>query len=108
MARGELQAVIDDLSKWTYIVGWLAMIALLPLAFTSSNAAIRKLGGKRWKRLHLLTYAVIILSLIHWALKPDGELGPPIVHTVLLTVFVALRLVLDQRRRAVAAEAVPT
>ena len=97
--RGALQSVWEDLGQWTYVAGWLGMAAYLPLVLTSTTSSIRKLGGRRWKRLHLLTYGVAAISLLHWFLKPEGEVGPPMVHAILLSVFVIFRLLLVNRRK---------
>jgi sulfoxide reductase heme-binding subunit YedZ len=59
-------------------------LLLLPLAATSTNWAIRKLGGKRWNRLHRLVYAAAICGVIHywWQVKP-GVLAPLSITIVL-------------------------
>jgi sulfoxide reductase heme-binding subunit YedZ len=97
------QAMADDILKRRFITaGLAAWLLLLPLAATSFNWAIRKLGGKRWKRLHKLVYVAAVLGVVHywWQVKP-GVLTP-ITITVVLAVLLLARPVLDwmQRRRA--------
>jgi sulfoxide reductase heme-binding subunit YedZ len=68
---------------------------LLPLAATSFNWAIRKMGGKRWKKLHKLVYVAAVCGVIHywWQVKP-GVISPlPI--TIILAVLLGARPVLD-------------
>jgi sulfoxide reductase heme-binding subunit YedZ len=88
-------------------MGVTAWLLLLPLAATSTNWAIRKLGGKNWNRLHKLVYVAAVCGVIHywWQVKP-GVLSP-LRLTLVLGVLLAARPVLSwwQRRkvRAVAA-----
>jgi sulfoxide reductase heme-binding subunit YedZ len=86
----------DDFVKRRYItMGLTAWLLLLPLAATSFNWAIRKMGGKRWKRLHQLVYVAAVCGVIHywWQVKP-GVLAP-IWNTLILAVLLAARPVLD-------------
>jgi sulfoxide reductase heme-binding subunit YedZ len=73
-------------------MGVAAWILLLPLALTSTNWAIRKLGGKNWNRLHKLVYAAAVCGIIHywWQVKP-GVLSP-LRLTIVLAVLLAARL----------------
>jgi len=90
----------DDILKRRFITaGLAAWLLLLPLAATSFNWAIRKLGGKRWKRLHKLVYVAAVLGVIHywWQVKP-GVLTP-ITLTVVLAVLLLARPVLDWMQR---------
>ena len=104
----DVDAIAADIVKRRFItVGFAAWLLLLPLAVTSTSWAIRKLGGKRWNRLHKLVYLAAVCGVIHnwWQVKP-GVLTP-LTITVILGVLLAARPVLDwmQRRkvRAVAA-----
>ena len=104
----DVNAMIADIEKRRFItMGVTAWLLLLPLAATSTNWAIRKLGGKNWNRLHKLVYVAAVCGVIHywWQVKP-GVLSP-LRLTVVLGVLLAARSVLSwwQRRkvRAVAA-----
>jgi sulfoxide reductase heme-binding subunit YedZ len=91
-----VQTMIDDIAKRRFItMGVLAWLLLVPLALTSTNWSIRKLGGKRWKRLHKLVYVAAVCGVIHywWQVKP-GVLAP-LGITVILAVLLAARPVLD-------------
>jgi sulfoxide reductase heme-binding subunit YedZ len=64
--------ILVDLTKRPYIiVGFAALLLLVPLAFTSSNAAVRRLGPLLWRRLHRLAYPATALAAIHfvWLVK---------------------------------------
>ena len=88
--------MISDIAKRRYItMGLTAWLLLVPLAATSFNWAIRKMGGKRWKRLHKLVYVAAVCGVIHywWQVKP-GVLAPMSI-TIILAVLLAARPVLD-------------
>jgi sulfoxide reductase heme-binding subunit YedZ len=89
-----------DIAKRRFItVGVAAWLLLLPLALTSTNWAIRKLGGKNWNRLHKLVYLAAICGAIHywWQVKP-GVLSP-LRLTIVLAVLLAARPVPAWMRR---------
>ena len=91
-----LHTMLDDVTKRRFIaVGFIAWLLLVPLAATSTNWAIRKMGGKRWKRLHKLVYIAAICGIIHywWQVKP-GVLSPT-SNTVILFILLAARPILD-------------
>jgi methionine sulfoxide reductase heme-binding subunit len=70
----DLRAIFADIVKRKFItLGFLAFAILIPLALTSTNAAVRKMGFVRWKRLHRLVYVVAVLGLLHfyWRVKAD-------------------------------------
>jgi methionine sulfoxide reductase heme-binding subunit len=88
----DVNIMANDIAKRRYItVGLAAWLMLLPLAATSTNWALRKLGGKRWNRLHKLVYLAAVCGVIHywWQVKP-GVLTPLII-TILLTVLLLTR-----------------
>jgi sulfoxide reductase heme-binding subunit YedZ len=96
----DVNAMAADIAKRRYItMGMAAWLLLLPLAATSTNWSIRKLGGKNWNRLHMLVYAAAICGVIHywWQLKP-GVLTP-LAITIVLTVLLLARPVLAWNRR---------
>lgn len=99
----DLHAMLVDIAKRKFItVGFAAWLILLPLAATSTTWAIRKLGGKRWNRLHSLVYAAAICGIVHywWQVKP-GVLSP-LRLTVVLAILLLARPLLTylQRRKA--------
>jgi sulfoxide reductase heme-binding subunit YedZ len=86
--------MIADVLKRRFIsAGMITFLLLVPLAATSTNWSIQKLGGKRWNRLHKLVYLAGIAAMIHywWKVKP-GVLSPA-PFTVVLVVLLAARAV---------------
>ena len=103
----DVHAMLDDIEKRRFItMGMAAWLLLVPLAATSTNWAIRKLGGKRWSRLHKLVYVAAICGVIHywWQVKP-GVLQLPLRLTIALAVLLLARPLPDvvTRRKAQAA-----
>lgn len=94
-ANFSLSVFETDITKRRFIIaGFLAYLLLLPLALTSTTWSIRKLGGKRWNRLHKLVYFAAICGIIHywWQVKP-GVLSPMNL-TIVLAVLLLARPVL--------------
>lgn len=91
--------VVDDILKDVFkrnfiLVGMLALLLLTPLALTSFNAAIRKLGGRNWQRLHKLVYAIALLGLLHfyWKKSAKNDLGEVAVYAAILAVLLGWRV----------------
>jgi sulfoxide reductase heme-binding subunit YedZ len=87
----DLNTMAADIAKRRYItVGVAAWLLLLPLAATSTNWAIRKLGGKRWNRLHKLVYLAAVCGVVHywWQVKP-GVLTPATITVILAVLLLA-------------------
>jgi sulfoxide reductase heme-binding subunit YedZ len=99
----DVNAMAADIAKRRYItVGVAAWLLLLPLAATSTNWAIRKLGGARWRRLHKLVYAAAVCGVIHywWQVKPGVR--TPLTITIVLAVLLLARPIQEwmQQRKA--------
>ena len=94
-ANFNLSVFETDITKRRFIIaGFCAWLLLLPLAATSTTWAIRKLGGKRWNRLHKLVYLAAICGIVHywWQVKP-GVLSP-LRLTIVLGVLLLARPIL--------------
>ncbi|WP_172298675.1 protein-methionine-sulfoxide reductase heme-binding subunit MsrQ [Pseudoruegeria sp. HB172150] len=94
------QILADLVKRWYIIVGMAGFVLLIPLAITSNNWSVRKLGP-RWRKLHKLVYAAVLLGGLHYVLLVKGlQLEPMLYMTAILVLLVA-RMV-PQKRRAVA------
>lgn len=86
--------IAKDIVKRPYItVGFPAFLLLIPLALTSTDTMIRKLGGKRWKSLHKLVYLSAMGGVVHywWLVKRD--LSNPIAFAIILVLLLGFRLI---------------
>ena len=97
-----VQQMLDDIGKRKFItMGVAAWLLLLPLALTSTNWAIRKLGGKNWNRLHKLVYVAAVCGVIHYWWQVKTGVLSPLRLTLVLAVLLLARPVLGwwQRRK---------
>ena len=88
-----LEEILSDLTERPYImVGFTAFVLLVPLAATSTNAMIRRLGGRRWRALHRIVYVAAIGGVVHfwWLVKADVR--EPFIYAALLALLLILRL----------------
>lgn len=88
------KALLQDITKRTYItLGMSAFVLLIPLALTSTNAMIRRLGPKRWAKLHKLVYLIAFLGVLHHFFMVKGNQPEPWVHLVILLSLLGWRAV---------------
>ena len=86
--------IAADLVKRPYVlVGFAAFLLLIPLAMTSTDAALRRLGARRWRRLHRLSYVAIPLGAVHFVMIGKVWAVDSLVYLAVTLVLVALRLV---------------
>ena len=93
-------AIVKDIAKRPYItVGFPAFLMLIPLAVTSTNKMVQRLGAKRWKNLHKLIYIIGIAGVVHfwWLVKKD--ITEPVQFAVVLTVLLGFRVVKALRKK---------
>lgn len=85
--------ISDDLIKRPYILlGMAGFLCLLPLALTSSNAAIRAMGAPRWRRLHRLAYPALALAVVHFVLLSRVWTVELLIYAALAVGLLALRV----------------
>lgn len=87
---GALSAVVADVTKFGIWTGWLAFIVFVPLAMTSNNASVRKLG-RSWKILQRFVYVAAAATLLHWIFI-HNNIGPALVHFVPLAALETYRV----------------
>ena len=85
--------MIADLYKRPYVIlGMVGFLTLVPLAVTSSNAAIRRLGAASWARLHRLAYAAVLAAILHLVLLSKVWGAEVLVYLVLTALLLGFRL----------------
>ena len=102
----DVAEIAKDIAKRPFItVGFTAFLLLTPLAATSTDAMVRRLGAKRWTSLHRLVYAIGMLGVLHfwWMVKRD--ITQPAIYAVVLALLLGARLMWAARRASFAPRA---
>ncbi len=73
-------------------VGMAAFVLMVPLAVTSTNAMIKKLGGKKWTLLHKLTYPVLIAGVVHYWMIVKSDIRWPLFFAALTAILLSYRI----------------
>ncbi|WP_427311651.1 protein-methionine-sulfoxide reductase heme-binding subunit MsrQ [Cupriavidus sp. H39] len=87
--------MIKDVYKRPFItVGFTAFMLMVPLALTSTNGMVRRLGGKRWQALHKLVYAIAVLAILHywWHKAGKNDFGEVSIYAAVVFVLLGMRL----------------
>lgn len=104
----DVAAMLADVVKRPFIlVGFIAFVLLVPLAATSTNAMIRRLGGKRWQWLHRLIYLIAPLAILHfwWMKAGKNDFAQPMLFGAVVAALLGLRVWWHLRRRSATAQA---
>ena len=87
-----VSSTLTEMLKRKYlIVGSTALIAMIPLAITSTNAMIKRLGGKRWRALHRLAYVAAVAGVIHYYMQVKADVRQPLMFAAVLAVLLGYR-----------------
>jgi methionine sulfoxide reductase heme-binding subunit len=101
-------AIGADVAKRKFIaVGFATFLLLAPLAATSTDAWVRRLGYRRWKALHRLVYAAAAGGIVHFVWRVKIDLRKPLVFAGVIGALLLLRLLPARRRARAAAPARP-
>lgn len=85
--------IVQDIIKRPFILlGFAAFVLMIPLAVTSTNEMIRRLGNKNWKLLHRLTYLIAVFSVMHFWLIVKSDIFYPGIFAFLNIVLLSYRL----------------
>jgi sulfoxide reductase heme-binding subunit YedZ len=96
-----------DIVKRPYItIGFIALLMLIPLAVTSTNRMMRRLG-RRWQTLHRLIYVIAILGVWHYYWQVKRDVREPLIYAAILAVLLGYRLVRRARISRAAAQVAP-
>ena len=95
--------IIKDVIKRPFItIGFASFLLLIPLAVTSTNTMIKRLGGKRWQQLHRFVYLIAVGGVVHywWLVKKD--VTQPQIYAAVLALLLGIRLVFLWRKKGTA------
>ncbi|MCV6595253.1 MAG: protein-methionine-sulfoxide reductase heme-binding subunit MsrQ [Silicimonas sp.] len=95
-----LDQIWADIVKRPYItVGMVAFLLMLPLAVTSNNLSLRRMGPKRWRSLHRLTYPAGVLGAVHFVMLAKGFQIESLIYLGIILGLLVLRLPRIERRK---------
>ncbi len=103
-----MDEILKDIVEHPWVlVGFTAFLCLVPLAITSTKGWVRRLGGKRWQRLHRLVYVAAIAGVLHyfWLVKKDVQ--APLLYGLVLLVLLGTRAWLAWGRARAGRSAAP-
>lgn len=92
--------LVEDVLDRRYITaGAFGLLCMVPLAFTSTRAMMRRLG-RRWITLHRLTYVAAIAGVVHYLWLVKADLLPPLVHAAILALLLGYRFAVARKGRS--------
>lgn len=94
----DVEEIVRDIAERPFMtVGFTALLLMIPLAVTSTNAMVRRLGARRWQLLHRLVYLIAPLGVLHfwWMVKRD--ITQPAIFAALLAVLLGYRVAAKMR-----------
>ena len=103
----DLDDIAEDVAKHPWVwIGVISWALLVPLAVTSTAGWVRRLGGRRWQRLHRLAYVVAVAGIVHFFLAVKRDVYEPTIYALVFATLLGVRLLLA--RTAGARPARPT
>ena len=96
----DFSEILSDIAKRPFItVGFAALVLMTPLAVTSTNAMVRRLGARRWQALHRLVYVIAPLGVLHFWWMVKSDITEPAIYAAALALLLGYRIaaVLAQR-----------
>ena len=89
----DMQFIIQDIIKRPFITfGFISFLFLIPLASTSTNKMIKKLGFKLWKKIHYLIYPVAILASLHFYVLVRADKTEPVIYMGIILLLLLHRI----------------
>lgn len=90
----DFTSIVIDIKKRPFILlGFVGLLLMLPLAITSTNKMIQKIGSKKWKKLHKLTFIIALVTSIHFWLIVKSDLFYPGLVAISFIFLVLLRVI---------------
>jgi len=88
-----VRAITEDTLKRPFIfLGMLGFVLMVPLAVTSTNKMVKRIGGQRWNRLHKLAYVAAIAGVLHYYLLVKADITKPLWFGIALALLLAYRI----------------
>ncbi|MCA9129737.1 MAG: ferric reductase-like transmembrane domain-containing protein, partial [Planctomycetales bacterium] len=94
----DVSSTIEELLSRRFLqVGGISLLLMIPLAITSTNAMMQRIGARRWKQLHRLAYIAAILGVLHYYMLVKSDVRQPLAFAAVLTPLLGLRLLSFKR-----------
>ncbi|WP_375155674.1 protein-methionine-sulfoxide reductase heme-binding subunit MsrQ [Neotabrizicola shimadae] len=81
----------DLVKRWYIVIGMVGFVVMVPLAMTSTNAAIRRMGAARWRSLHRLVYLAAAAGAVHWVVLVKAWPAEPLIYAGVVAGLLAMR-----------------
>jgi sulfoxide reductase heme-binding subunit YedZ len=95
----DARAIVADILRRPYVtIGMLSFAIMIPLAVTSNNWAIRRLGGQAWTRLHKFVYAAAIAAALHFIMVVKSWPAEPLIYAAIVAALLAFRVTRRNRK----------
>ncbi len=89
----DFTVIVQDTVKRPFIfLGMLSFLLMVPLAATSTNRMVKRLGGQRWNRLHKAAYVAAIAGVLHYYLLVKADITKPLGFGIVIAVLLAFRI----------------
>ncbi len=90
----DLEEIAKDIVERPFMTaGFVALLLMIPLAVTSTNAMVRRLGARRWQLLHRLVYVIAALGVLHYWFMVKRDITQPAIYAAILALLLGWRLV---------------
>jgi ferredoxin-NADP reductase/DMSO/TMAO reductase YedYZ heme-binding membrane subunit len=91
--EASVASTVEEILQRTYLqIGTIALVLMIPLAVTSTDRMVSRLGARRWKLLHRLAYVIAILGVVHFLLLVKSDLRAPRAFAIVLGALLLFRL----------------
>ncbi len=100
----DVDEIVRDITERPFMtVGFAALLLMIPLAVTSTNAMVRRLGARRWRLLHRLVYVIAPLGVLHYWFMVKRDITQPAIYAAILAALLGWRVAarLRERQRAI-------
>jgi len=94
-----ISSTLSEMVKRKYLlVGITGLVIMVPLAVTSTNAMIKRLGGKRWRALHRLAYVAASAGVLHYYMQVKADVRQPVAFAAVLLALLGYRIIVNLRK----------
>lgn len=102
-----LTSVPADIVKRPFIaIGFTAFVLMVPLAITSTDKMVKRLGGKRWALLHKVVYASGVLGVLHYYMLVKSDVRLPVTFAFVIFVLLGFRLLVKYYKAPIASSSI--